>query len=534
MRVAILARKSTAAQATSIDRQVADARAFAARNGWTVIESCVFFVPEGVSGAVLDRPELRALLEAGKKRLIDGVVLQTTDRMTRLMLETVSIVVELLEVGIRAFSYTTGEEYKADSPTDRFLLAVKGFIAESERENIIARTSQAAFYRARLGFIAGNRLYGYDNVPIEVGGKTFKIRRPNEDESRWVVWIHEKYDQAWGYDRIAAELNRLGVPSPRRSRKGPQEWRASAVREIILNDSYGGILVFGERKRVIRGGKKVVVKTPDRVERIDAPHLRILDPGLWARNQARVEGNRNGTRQTGNIPTGLLVGNLRCAVCGSRMYVTGGRDKVYTCGRRHQCGAATCDNGTKRPIDNLDAAVVAALLRVLDRPRLVEEVLAAYDAGTNTPVPAADEHAALEVRRAALRKELDNLTAAIATASNASVITRLVTLLDEKQAALDAAEAALATAKPRTASPNLDPEALRARAKDKVVRLAEVLRRDIPAGREALRGVLAGPAEAVPILVNGAPRFLVRAKLSASAVLQENPTLKTNGDPNGI
>lgn len=532
MRVGILARKSTDKQASSIDRQVADARLFAARNGWTVIEPCIFFVPEGISGALLDRPELRALVDAGKKRLIDAVVLQTSDRLTRLMIETVSIVVDLLDAGIRAFSYTTGEEYKADSSTDRFMLAVKGFVAETERENIVARTSQAAFYRARLGCVAGNRLYGYDNVPMDIGGKDFKVRRPNEDESRWVAWIHQHYDQAWGYDRIAAELNRLGVPSPRRSRKGPQDWRGSAVREIILNDSYAGILVFGERKRVIRGGKKIITKTPERVERIDAPHLRILEPALWARNQARVKANQNGTRMTGNIPTGLLVGNLRCE-CGSRMYVLGGKHKTYGCGKRHQSGAATCDNATKRPLDNLDAAVVAKLLHILDRPRLIDEVVAAYHSRT-TPDAQADERGALEARRDSLRKEFANLTTAITSASNATVITRLVTLLDEKQSALDTAEAALAQAKPVTVAPTLSPENLRSRAEAKVLRLGEVLRGDIPAGREAIRELLMEPAQATPIVVNGAPRYLVRARISAGAVFSGDLTFKTNGDPNGI
>jgi hypothetical protein len=304
------------------------------------------------------------------------------------------------------------------------------------------------------------------------------------------------------------------------------------VREVILNDSYAGTLVFGERRRVIRGGKKVVVTTPERVERIAAPHLRVLDPDLWARNQARVESNKNGTRVTGNVPTGLLIGNLRCE-CGSRMYVLGGKHKTYGCGKRHQCGSSTCTNATRRPLDALDAALVAELLRVLDQPRLVTEVLAACDPG-KPPVAEADERSALQARCSTLTKELANLTSAISTASNPAVITRLVTLLDEKQSALDAAEASLAKTEPPRAAPTLDPEALRARAHDKVVHLAEVLRRDIPAGREALRSVLAGPAEAVPIIVNGAPRFLVRARLSASAVLQENPTLKTNGDPNGI
>jgi hypothetical protein len=157
-----------------------------------------------------------------------------------------------------------------------------------------------------------------------------------------------------------------------------------------------------------------------------------------------------------------------------------------------------------------------------------------HGAGRTTPDAQADERGALEARCDSLRKEFANLTAAITSASNATVITRLVTLLDDKQAALDAAEAALASAKPPTVAPTLDPKALRARAKDKVVHLADVLRRDIPAGREALRELLSEPAQVTPIMVNGAPRYLIRARLSASSVLESNRTLNSIGDPNGI
>lgn len=518
MRVGILARKSTDKQATSLDRQIADATRFIEQQGWTLVPGCTFAVPEGVSGAITARPELRELVSAGQRRLIDAVVLQTNDRLTRRMVETVTLVVELRDVGIRAFSYSTGEEYKADSPTDRFLLAVKGFVAESERDSIVLRTTEAAFYRARLGFVAGNRLYGYDNTPFEMGGKTFKVRIPNEEEVKWVVWIHEKYDKGWGHRKIADELNRLGVASPRAGGKGPQVWRHTAVREVLRNESYVGVLVFGKTRRAIRGGVKKLIRTPERVERIVVPRLSILDEALWARNAARFAAHKMGTRKVGNTPTALLVGNLRCA-CGSRMGITGS-NRVYTCLLRHQSGKKACQNLTSRPSDKLDELFVAELLRVIDQPKLVDEVVALHITRNADAPSEADERAELVKHVAELSGAIKNLETAIGKASNEAVITRLIGLIEEKQTALTAAEVKLAALKPRVVR-TLDPEALRARAADKVVHLADVLRGDIPAGRDALRAVLAKPAEAVPILVNGQKRFLVRGQLSAEAVFGE-------------
>ena len=484
-----------------------------------------------MSGAIADRPELRDLLAAGSKRLIDAVVLQTNDRLTRRMVETVTLVVGLREVGIRVYSYTTGEEYRADSPMDRLMLAIKGTVAEMERENIIARTTQAAFYRARLGFVAGNRLYGYDNVEAELGGKAFRIRCPKPAEVKWVVWMHERYDEGWGLRRISAELNRLGVAPPRGGRKGPQDWRLTSVREVLRNASYAGQLVFGARTRVIRAGKKVVVKTPERVETIDAPHLRILDLDLWERNKARFAATAHGARHTGNQPRGMLTGNLRCGTCGSRMYVTGGRDKVYGCGLRHQGGIATCANGTKRPVESTDSAVVDAVLRTIDQPGLVYATLRAYHARTTGSPDSAARDSVCQ-RQVVLQREVDNLSRAIAQSTSDAVLTRLLGVLGEKEVELASVTSALAAAP--QARRVIDADRLRDQITARVATLADVLRRDVSGSRDALRELLSEPAKATAIRVNGSPRFLICATLSPGAMFAESSAFRSGGDPNGI
>lgn len=534
MRVAILARRSTDHQADSIDRQIADARAFAKSRGWTVVEDCIFYVPEGVSGAILSRPELRGLAEAGRQRKIDAVIVQTNDRICRDMVGTVEHIVELRDAGIKAFSYTTGEEYKADSPTDRLMLALKGYVAESERETIISRASQAAFRRARLGFVAGNRLYGYDNVPVDLGGTTFKIRKPNANAA-WVVWIHERYDIGWGYRRIATELNRLGVASPRFGRKGPQEWRCTTIRDVILNDSYVGILVFGEKRRVVKGDRKVVVQTPERVERVDASHLQIVDRDLWDRNQARFASNSRATNPRGRTPSALLVGNFRCSACGSRMYVVG-LDNRYYCGKRHQSGATTCTNSVKRPSAAIDDAVVRAILAKLDTAALVDAVVAEHRKRLTAPTTDTDmAHAAIAAKVEALKRETTNLTTAISAVSHPAAISALATKLDATQSSLDVATATLLShATPKSLPDVLDKVALRARAAERVTHLADILRRDIPRGRDALRSVLSSPVMAIPISVNGQPRFLIRGNLRASSVVTDScSTSKLRSDPKG-
>lgn len=553
MRVGILARKSTSKQETSVERQIADARAFAASKGWTVVESCVFYVPEGISGAVTDRPELAALLEAGKKGLISAVIVQTNDRVTRLMGETFSMIVSLSEHGVATWSYSTGQEYSTESSTDRFMLAVNGFVAEQERERLIARTSESLFWRARQGFVTGNRLFGYDNVDYLMGDKTLRMRRPNEEEAKWVLWIFERFADGWGHTRIAEELNRLGVPSPsadrkerryvaesgpgaagRIARKDPASWSGNTVRHILHNESYRGVLVYGRTQNRIIGGKKRVVRTPGRAERVDAQHLRIIPVELEARVDALLARSAAAPRQ-GRTPKGVLVGNLLCASCGGRMYVLGTNPPAYACGTRHQKGDAVCGNDRRRPREALDDAFVDALAARLEDGAVIDLAVEAVRRRAD-PAVRVDVCTPLTERRDALRAERDNLERALARATPA-LLDRLLALLEAKQAELDAAEAALceATAGPAPLDADaLDADALRARVTDRVHHLRATFSADVPAARNTLRQLLDGPARAVPVTVNGAPRYLVRARIFADPAVHRTADRNYGGDPNGI
>ena len=554
MRVAILARKSTSKQETSVERQIADARAFAAPKGWTVVEPCIFFVPEGISGMVAERPEFAALLEAGKKGLISAVIVQTNDRITRLMGETLTMIVALKDHGVAAWSYSTGQEYRADTASDRFVLMAYGFAAEMERERLVMRTSEALFWRARQGFVTGNRLFGYDNCDFLLGAKAVRMRRPNEEEAKWVGWMFERYADGWGLNRISQELNRLGVPSPsanrkeRRyacestpggaarpiARKDPASWSGNTVRFILHNESYRGEQIYGRTQHKIIGGKKRVVRTPERAERINAPHLRIVSAELEARVDARLATNEGGSRQ-GRTPKGVLVGNLLCASCGGRMYIIGTNPQSYACGTRHQKGDAVCGNDRRRPREALDDAFVDALAARLEEGTVIDLAVEAIRRRAD-PAARVDPCTPLTERRDALRAERDNLERALARATPA-LLDRLLALLEAKQAEVDATEAALreATAGPAPLDPAaLNAAALRARVADRVRHLRATFSADVHASRETVRLLLDGPARAVPVMVNGAPRYLVRGRLSTGAMHPALAMRNSDGDPNGI
>ena len=69
---------------------------------------------------------------------------------------------------------------------------------------------------ARRGMSVGGRASGYNSEPVvdELGRFTAFRALPYEEHARWVRQIFEWYEAGKSPRWIAAELNRLNVPSP--------------------------------------------------------------------------------------------------------------------------------------------------------------------------------------------------------------------------------------------------------------------------------------------------------------------------------
>src|SRR5437870_3683580 len=142
MIAALYARKSNlqpglAQEATSVQRQIDHGRAFAESKGW-VVEPTFVFGDDGVSGAEFEkRPGLIRLLNAlpkkGQPPTFQVLVVSEISRLGREQLETGYVLHQLAKAGVRVFTYLTGTEAKAETPTDKLLLNLGMFADEVER-----------------------------------------------------------------------------------------------------------------------------------------------------------------------------------------------------------------------------------------------------------------------------------------------------------------------------------------------------------------------------------------------------------------
>ena len=159
-RVGLYARVSTEGQNT-LAMQNRAMREYAARRGWTVVMQ----VREVNSGAVR-RQAREKLLEAARRREIDGVLVWRPDRWGRSVTDLLATLQELDHLGVGFVSLT--EALDLTTPAGRAMAAMLAVFAAFEREVLQERT-RAGMVHARQN---GKRL----GRPATAAAHTAEIR----------------------------------------------------------------------------------------------------------------------------------------------------------------------------------------------------------------------------------------------------------------------------------------------------------------------------------------------------------------------
>lgn len=335
----------------SIPAQLEACRNRAAEIGATEI---LEYVDEGVSGSILQRPGLSALREAVRNGGVDAVVCYDPDRLSRNLAHQLLLVEEFERAGVRL--EFVNFEWK-DTPDGRLFYALRGAIAEYEREKIRERMLIGKEQKAKRGLSPiGTYPYGYRLMPggrLEVDEKEAEVVRLIFD---WFV------SEDIGVNGVAAKLTASGIPT----RHGNPRWARATVRQILRNPAYIGVWYYGRRDctgyavgRKLPGAQKVRPKEKPREEWIPIPVPAIVEPEVWHRAQEKL-------REARRLWAGwsrreyLLSGIITCGDCGYSMHGAvrekgnGKRYRVYTCVR------TTADEVGRgcRPIKNVNADAV--------------------------------------------------------------------------------------------------------------------------------------------------------------------------------
>ncbi|HWI52194.1 MAG TPA: recombinase family protein [Symbiobacteriaceae bacterium] len=354
-RVATYIRWSTDEQSdgTTLEVQLEACRLFTQSQGWLFREDLVF-VDDGYSGGSLDRPGLNRLRAAVRDGEVSCVVIYKLDRLSRSVLDTVTLVLQEWE-GICSVR-STREPVDTTNPTGSILFYMLASYAEWERSTIRERTLSGKVKRAQQGRNPGfTPPYGYRKgiVPGEW--------LVNEDEALVVKRVFREYIAGKGTNSIAKGLNDDGI-RPRKVAYFNGLW----LTRVIKNPIYMGVLRYGlstlaTKAQRLQGANARVTFDEPRHAFVEGAVPAIIPAEEFERAQ-QVKQARNSTVGFRNRGTEFLLSGIARCRCGASIRGDGreknGDDRYYRCGNTRIDVPERC-YCSMMPAHVLEAAVLA-------------------------------------------------------------------------------------------------------------------------------------------------------------------------------
>jgi len=364
VRCAIYTRKSTdeglERDFNTLDAQRGAAEAYIRsqqEEGWIVAPDR--YDDGGFSGANIERPALKRLLNDLESKKVDCVVIYKLDRLTRSLADFGKIL-ELLNRCEATFVSVT-EQFSSSTSSGRLMMNMLLTFAQFEREMIADRTRDKAHAARRRGkWIGGNLILGYDVTPK--GGELVV----NRAEAKKVQEIFRLYLELGSLIPVIEELDRrdwrMKAWITREGRtRGGAKFRKNTLHNLLTNVAYTGRILFEG-------------------EIYPAEHPAIVADESFNRVQEQLKVNkRHGGKRVRNKHGALLTGLVRCGSCGVAMVHSFTRKKnvvyrYYVCMIAHQRGWNKCETRNVSAPD-LEEAVIENLRRLAKTPAMLSEVL---------------------------------------------------------------------------------------------------------------------------------------------------------------
>lgn len=494
MRACIYARFSTDKQReTSIEDQARVCRARIDGESWQFVET---FSDMETSGRTLiaGRAGAARMLEAVAAGDVAVVVLESLDRLARDLVEQEQLVRRLEHRGLRIVGVNDG--YDTQNSGRGLMRAVRGAINESYIVELGHKTHRGLAGQIERGFHAGGISYGYRSVVAGVDTRGMPIGHRLEvdaDQARWVRWIFQQYAAGLSCQKIAAQLNELQVPAPgaRRRAIARATWCVSALygspakgSGVLNNELYVGRYIWNRSQwsKDPDTRKRVRADRPRSEWKMEAREdLRIVDAPVWDQVRGRMDkpARAGGAKGAGRPARSLFGGMLRCGKCGGAVVATD--TYKYGCAAHKDRGRAVC-TGVSMPRKETDVRLLSLVQHEVLAPATLAQVRRELAAIVSLENRKADpEHARKRLRD--VQREIDNLTAAIATIGLSDALRARLAAAEHELKTLQQALAPIETAKPTV-------DAIMAGYKRMVVDLREALATSAERARPVLHQIL--------------------------------------------
>jgi DNA invertase Pin-like site-specific DNA recombinase len=388
-----------------LEAHLAECRAYAAEQGWTVVGE---YADNGKSGysRTTKRRQFEAMLESVRKGEVDRVVAANIDRLFRHDKERIQVFEVLTAAGHKGISYVEGQDADFTSADGRRAYRDAGSSAQHYSERLSEKMLLAAGRRRQAGTLhgGGRKPWGYRRVP---GQKGLEVE-PAEARA-----IQEAVARIIGGEplhRIAVDFAQRDVPAPR---------KPSFIKRALIGKT-------GKEQKARRRERPLVLGGANWPAVVTEDQYKLVRARLGARSSPGVDDGRGHGRRF------ALTGIVTCAECGHTMLGSG---SYYRCAVLNGgCGKVSIKARSLE--DALDQQI-----------QLRRETGRAHDPSAPVAVVAdtlAQRTALAEL--AAVETEAEDLRAAVA-AGEITALTgaRMIDALEERRSA---ASAGLATVTP--------------------------------------------------------------------------------------
>ena len=338
------ARYSSAGQRdVSIEQQLRDIRAYAAREGYTIVHEYADHARSGYKN-VSARSEFQAMIAAASSGEFDTVLTWKVDRFGRSRRDSAVYKSDLRRLGVRViYVMEPIPEGAAGVITEGMLETIAEWYSRNLSENVTRGMSDNAV----KCLANGSQLYGY----CRGQDNRYAIQ---EDEAKVVRRIFNMYCEGYSFTRIVRDLNYSGL----RTHKG-KLFSLGHVQRILSQERYLGIYIWGDVR--VPGGMPA-----------------IIDQETWGKAQQMKK--KTGKHLETRPEEFFLTGKAFCGLCGAPMIGDSGTSKngtrhyYYTCSCRKSGGSCRKKSFRK---DALEDALIDSVLDQVLTDEQMEEIAAA-------------------------------------------------------------------------------------------------------------------------------------------------------------
>lgn len=230
-------------------------------NSHQELRLCREWVDDGVSGSHFNRAGVRKLFEAVERKEIDCVLVKDLSRFGREYIDTGYYLQEYFpRHHVRFIAVCDGyDSMEAGFMEQNLLIPILNILNDSYCQDISKKVRLQQMIKRKEGaYIGAFCAYGYKK---DAADKNHLL--VDRDAAEVVKKIFELRVQGMSPEKISAWLNEKGIPSPSEYKrlcrsayvsgfvKGEKShWHPGAVRRILQNEMYTGVMVQGKRRKI--------------------------------------------------------------------------------------------------------------------------------------------------------------------------------------------------------------------------------------------------------------------------------------------